>query len=117
MGRPVDFERVKAAEGRIRKILKDHPEVAERTAAFFADEPSTEEIKGLMTDEKYEEPIQVRLPKNVLARVDAFAERLKKDPELEIVGRITRSSVLRLAILRGLEVLEKDRPATEDTGS
>ncbi len=48
----------------------------------------------------------VRLPADLVARVDALVKSAEGWPEFA-VSRATRSSMLRLAILRGLEVLEE----------
>ncbi len=59
--------------------------------------------------EKFEIPIQLRLPQSIVGRADALLALLLEDPALTAMGRVTRTSVLRLAILRGLEVLENER--------
>lgn len=48
----------------------------------------------------------VRLPVNLVNRVDRLLPTAAAAPELAMAGRVTRSDVLRLAILRGLDVLE-----------
>ena len=49
--------------------------------------------------------IGLRLERSLLERVDALAQRLRQNPE-NVAMRLTRSSLLRLAVLRGLESLE-----------
>ena len=51
----------------------------------------------------------LRLPRSLLDRADALIALLKKRPEFA-VQRITRSTVLRLALMRGLDALEADHP-------
>lgn len=58
-----------------------------------------------MTDET---PVSVRLPPKLLKRADALAAKLQKDPEVRMLGRVSRSAVLRLAVLKGLQVLEAE---------
>lgn len=49
----------------------------------------------------------LRLPESLLLRADALVEALVENGETAmLLGRLSRSSVLRLAVLRGLEVLE-----------
>ena len=50
--------------------------------------------------------LTLRLPKSFVDRADALIDRLAEDEEALLLGRVSRSIVLRLAVLRGLEVLE-----------
>lgn len=43
-----------------------------------------------------------------LRRADALVSKIAKDRSAAAVGRVTRSAVFRLALSRGLEVLEKE---------
>jgi len=58
---------------------------------------------------------QLRLPSDALARAEALIPALAKDPMLRAAGRgVSRSVVLRLAVLRGLDSLEAEYgPATK----
>jgi len=49
----------------------------------------------------------MRLPSSLLERADALIESLQLDPSLSMMGSMTRSKVLRLALARGLEDLEE----------
>ena len=49
----------------------------------------------------------MRLPSALLDRADALIEALTDDPSLSLMGKMTRSKVLRLAIARGLDELER----------
>jgi hypothetical protein len=60
--------------------------------------------------------VTLRLPKSLLVRSDALVPRLKENSEIFVVGRLSRSVVLRLAVLRGLEVLEAEQPRAAKTG-
>lgn len=51
----------------------------------------------------------VRFPRSIFERANALIPRVKADPALS-VGRVSASSVIRLAVIRGLEVLERDLP-------
>lgn len=43
-----------------------------------------------------------------LRRADALVRKVAKNPVIASTGRVNRSAVLRLALTRGLEVLEKE---------
>lgn len=49
----------------------------------------------------------IRLPDELIARADALVEKLAGNPELALHGKVTRAVILRLAMLRGIEGLEK----------
>jgi hypothetical protein len=51
--------------------------------------------------------VAVRLPKEVLTRAARLVDPMKRHPEYS-AWRVSRNGVLRLAIMRGLEVLEKE---------
>ena len=50
----------------------------------------------------------LRVQANIAKRADELKPKVARDPNLSAVGRITRSTVLKLALLRGLEVLEQE---------
>ena len=50
--------------------------------------------------------ITLRLPQSLVDRADALIDDLARDEEALLLGRVSRSIVLRLAVLRGLEQLE-----------
>jgi hypothetical protein len=50
--------------------------------------------------------ITLRLPKSFVDRADGLIAQLAEDEEALLLGRVSRSIVLRLAVLRGLEALE-----------
>ena len=52
--------------------------------------------------------VTMRLPTDLVKRADALIGKLRKVPELKTWGRVSRAAVLRLAILHGLEALEKE---------
>lgn len=49
--------------------------------------------------------VQLRLPVSLLDQADALIKVLSHDRDLSAAGRITRATVLRLAVARGLENL------------
>jgi len=56
------------------------------------------------------ELIALRVPPDLLRRADALKGSLARDATLAaVLGRITRTTVLRLALTRGLDLLEQER--------
>ena len=53
--------------------------------------------------------VAIRVEADLLARAAALAERMAQTPDLRAF-RVSRASVLRLAMIRGLDALEKDYP-------
>ena len=49
----------------------------------------------------------MRLPAEMLQRADDLIESLQQDPTLSMMGKMTRSKVLRLALSEGLKSLEQ----------
>lgn len=119
MGKKIDLDRVRRAEERIEAILRDHPEIAERTAHFLSSGPSQKEMEDLtmarpnVESSMGKRPLQLRLPEDILKRLDALTALLQKDPNFRAMGTVTRSTALRLALIRGLEVLEQERGPKE----
>jgi hypothetical protein len=54
--------------------------------------------------------VTLRLPKALLQRADALIPTLRSNSDIFVVGRLSRSVVLRLAVLRGLEAMESSTP-------
>ncbi len=107
--RPIDLERARAAEEDLRATLAANPEVRERTARFLSGE-----LKG---GPMAQEGQPVRVPGELLDRADKLVPILSTDPELRAWGRVSRASVIRLALLRELEVLERRAVKTEANGN
>ena len=53
--------------------------------------------------------VAIRVEADLLARATALAERMAQAPDLRAF-RVSRASVLRLAMLRGLDALDVDYP-------
>ena len=53
----------------------------------------------------------LRLPAEMMARIEALIPAVAKRPELAVHGRVSRSTVMRLVILHGLEALEAEAKA------
>ena len=55
-----------------------------------------------------DQSVTLRVSRELLARTDALRKLLDRDPEVAgVYGSPSRATLLRLAILRGLEVLER----------
>ena len=52
--------------------------------------------------------IAVKLPAELVERADALVPVFKEVPEMRVWSRVTRTAVIRLALLRGLESLEAE---------
>jgi hypothetical protein len=99
--KPVDLEAIRQARANLRQIAREHPELV--------GEPSAGNREGwertLETMEN-DEQIVVRLPSAIVERIDAYAERMKKE---QPGFRITRSDVVRSLIVRALDEAEATR--------
>ncbi len=60
--------------------------------------------------------VNLRLPRRLLEQADELREALKDAPELATLPDVTRSDVLRLAVLKGLQALEDEYEAVVDQG-
>ena len=52
--------------------------------------------------------ILFRLPEDMLERIDALVPQLARRSELRAWGRASRAAVMRLLLLKGLEVIEAE---------
>lgn len=107
---PVDLARARAAEERLAARVAANPALADRTAAMLAGDlpcPDLDEQEAPPM-RRSQTPVNVRLPDTMLARLDALAPLVGTAAELATVVTVTRSDVLRLAVLKGLEQLEAE---------
>ena len=114
MPKAVDLQAVGDALATIRRTLREHPEVRERTAALLAGDPTTGDLDALQPQEANmatQAPLTVRVPQALVDRLDALVPLLADAPELATQANVTRSDVLRLCVLRGLEALEAEHRA------
>lgn len=51
--------------------------------------------------------LSLRVPPDVLKRADGLRSKVSRDPSVNPLGQVTRSTVLKLALMRGLDELEK----------
>jgi hypothetical protein len=52
--------------------------------------------------------VNVRVPEDLLRRVDALQSKIGHLPEVALLGTMDRSKVLRVALLRGVAALEAE---------
>lgn len=57
--------------------------------------------------------LNLRVPPDLVKRLDALGERRADIPELRLAGSIDRSKVARVALLRGVEALERETARTD----
>lgn len=99
----VNLPAVQASLKRIDEILAEHPEIRERTAAFFAGElPGKESDMNRRTRMPQ---IGLRVPDEYVSRADSLIEHLQP---MALVNELTRSDVMRLAMGKGLDLLESE---------
>ena len=60
-----------------------------------------------MASQETETQVSVRLPKDMLERAEALVASLRQNPDNVLLG-LSRATVLRLALQRGLAVLEEE---------
>lgn len=53
-------------------------------------------------------PVSVRVPPDLAKRLDRLVPKLSKDRAFATLGIINKSAVVKLALLRGVEVLEQE---------
>ncbi len=87
-----------------RALLTD-PVLAARTSALFAGALSTPDLEIRMPRMK---STSFRLSADQEARADALVPARKANPDVAAFGEVTRSTVLRLALHRGLLSLEAE---------
>jgi len=106
---PADLDRerrIRRELAELRRLIEGNPRLAERTAAMLRGDleaPGLEEPKM----NGAEEQVSIRVPEGTQARAEALVPALNEAPEFKVL-RCTKSAILRLAILRGLEALEAE---------
>ena len=96
------WARVDALAERVRTGEVAAPD-PRRTAQWLAGDLPGERGDDEMAGQAY---VPVRLPEAVVERVDALLERLTNEDAGQALGRMSRSAVLRLVLLRGLAEIE-----------
>jgi hypothetical protein len=83
---------------------RQRPDLAARTAGFLPGNRSVETLETLMI-EPFEKATQLRLPREALARAEGFVPLLARHLEFRTLGRLSKATVLRLAVPHDLEVV------------
>ena len=89
---------------RLKEILTLHPEIRDRTFAAL-----NEEIP--MGNEN---SLTIRIDTDLIVDLDLLVAKVATMPEYKNVGRVTRSMVARLAIVKGVEVLREQTKAGKE---
>jgi len=100
--------RIRENLAELRRILDENPERAARLAAWLAEE-ETEEMKN-------EEAITLRLPAELLEQADALVPIIGATGDFQAM-RVSRSTVIRLALIRGVAALRDEFGEGESTKS
>lgn len=94
----------RAAYARLRDLLIDNPQLAERTSDMLNGDLPCPDLEEAMGNDVQ---ITLRVPADLLDRADALVPAMEGDDEINTLTRVARSTVLRLALLRGLQNLER----------
>ena len=101
----VDLDRVRVLERQLHELVEAHPETADRTAAYFAGDLAGVPLEALVSDLG----VPVKLPPDLVAMVDELLPAVEQDRDLSVLlGRVSRASVARLALLYGVQRLRED---------
>ena len=57
---------------------------------------------------RYGTPVAVRIPDDLAKQIDRLIPRITKGPTLGTFGRVSRSSIVKLALLRGVAALDQE---------
>lgn len=63
---------------------------------------------------QHDKQITFRLPAELILRAEALVSAVRADPERGAFGRVSKAAVLRLAIVKGLAVLEAEYRREEE---
>jgi hypothetical protein len=104
MGKKIpDLEKVKNSLDTMERTLKDHPEIIERTQAYLSGNLKEKKL----IEQSGKKAINLKVDTELIEKAEALIPKLRADLELSSFGRISVSSVIRLSILKGLELLER----------
>ena len=106
---PVDLARYRAALSDLDALAAAHPELLsdEAQRRLAGDLPALLEDEGMTKDES----TTLRLPEGTLARAEALVPTMQDWPGMR-AARVSRSTVVREALLRGLDALEREAKQT-----
>ena len=105
MGERIDLGRVRRALTELDRLVEEHPELT----STEAQERLSKALPAVVEDQDManEEAVSLRLPAGTMDRAETLIAELKRHPALQ-AARVSRALVLRLALLRGLEELERE---------
>ena len=109
---PIDLDRERRVRGRLaelRTLLSDDPGLATRTLHALDGRIPAPDLEILVNDKH----VNVRLPADMVDRLDRLVPLVAADPRYRPFGRVTRSTVLRLAVEHGLGPLEAEYGRTD----
>jgi len=92
-------------------LLAAKPHLRARTAAMLAGDlacPDLEEEQPMPANRNPQSPVNLRLPADLIARVDALVPEARRLPDLAMLTTITRADVLRLALVKGVGQVEAE---------
>ena len=98
----INFKRAQRALGSLERTISNNQDIADRTAAAFAG------ALPMVEAEMTEKQVAIRLPEDWLKRIEELIPKVGANPEYEAFGKAKRSTVLRLAIAKGLKELEAE---------
>jgi hypothetical protein len=104
-GRRIDLEAVRTARANLRRLAREHPELTGPPSE--ANRRGWEEtLEETMGDETKDEQMVVRLPSALLGRLDAYAERMRR----EMPGPAwKRSDIVRMLLAKALDAAEPSK--------
>jgi hypothetical protein len=112
-GRSTNFareRRLRELDDQAAALLEGNPALAVRTRDYLNGRVSTmkrTKKQTTLTAHDSERMLNLRVPTALLARGDALVRMVAADTELPTTGRVTRSTVFRMALIEGLKVLER----------
>lgn len=106
---------VEALLDALAERLRADPALAERTMAMLSGELACSELEDSTVRDEI--PTSVRLPADLVKRLDALIPRLARVPMLAALGSVTRSKLIRLALTRGVGLLESEHPIQTERNS
>lgn len=121
----INLEAIQADLNHLEELLTNTPVgFQKRTAAFLAGDLPVVEVDDMRgkykgnkpehTDGSPTYPVMIRLPNQVLNRVDQLLDYVAGLPEIGAMeGKVTRTTVIKLAIHYGLEHLEMAKNPVE----
>lgn len=77
-------------------------------SADCATHPACEEVVVVAGKGTADARISIRVPRDIVKRAEAIRPRMAKDRAIATLGKVTPSTVFKLALLRGLEALEAE---------